>query len=179
MRTHWSSKRWGWGWRSWREVEAQLRKCWARRLTDLQVDNRLWSWTAPKTHQWSWNIQLSLSLTSTHALIHMHTRTQCPQGHGLPTGSFLETSRMFKFITVTLIFAKRQQQQTRPKPQNFKDMPMRVQKISPKAAPSNITPNSTHTHNRKACQGAGAALLKGGRAAIRTWDPSLCIYIYI
>lgn len=31
---------------------------------------------------------------------HKYTRT------GLPTGSLLETSRMFKFITVTLIFAK-------------------------------------------------------------------------
>jgi len=84
----------------------------------------------------------------------------------LPAGSFLETSTMFKFITVTLIFAKstnsnNDNNNTYPKHkhkhEHFKDMPMRVQKISPKSAPSDRPPLSHPLLQRKSRRSAGAS----------------------
>lgn len=65
------------------------------------------NWSVTKTHQWSWSEQASRPSRRTHTYTHTRAQwqSQCTRTW-LPTGSFLETSRMFKFITVTLIFAK-------------------------------------------------------------------------
>lgn len=107
---------------------------------------------------------------------------------------------MFKFITVTLIFAKAssssnssaekskskvngnynkkgQQEQQKPKPQHsehFKDMPMRVQKISPKV------PQATHPAPRKRDGGSTHALghHRGKRGNAKLM-PLVCPCVYV